>query len=306
VVEPERAERRNRTSQRVINVGLVTNVSLAAIKTTAGLMGGSPALVSDGINSISDTVYYLVVKFFIRQAALPPDREHPYGHSQLESIASLIVGAFVLTTAVALFWSSATRVVGLLAGSSPAEAAAPATLWIALGTVGIKAVVGRWTRIKGQRMRNAALEALADDHRGDLIASIAVAAGILMAQLGLTWLDPAAGGVVAGVIFHTGIAILRNSTYELMDAVPSGQLADQINERLCGIPEIVQVEQIHAHRFGPHFMVNLTVGLNGDMSIEEGDRVCTQIENTLYLTMPEVRMVYVHYHPAGASAVPRA
>ena len=104
MIEPDAAARRERRSQGVVNAGLGANLVLAAAKLTAGIAGASSGLVSDGINSISDTVYYLIVKIFIRKAAEPPDQEHPYGHTQLETIASLVVGAFVLTTAVAIFW----------------------------------------------------------------------------------------------------------------------------------------------------------------------------------------------------------
>ncbi len=55
----ELAERR-RQSQAAIAIGLVSNIVLAAAKTAAGIVGRSSALVSDGINSISDTVYYFV------------------------------------------------------------------------------------------------------------------------------------------------------------------------------------------------------------------------------------------------------
>jgi cation diffusion facilitator family transporter len=289
---------REQRSQRITNLGLVTNALLAAVKTVTGIAGASAALLSDGINSISDTIYYLVVKFFLRQAAKPPDREHPYGHSQLETIASLVVGAFVLTTAVALFWAAARRSFALMSADGSGEPAALATLWVALATVALKALLSRWTRVQGRRMNSAALEALADDHRSDLIASTAVVAGILLSRLGYTWFDPAAGAVVAVVVFRTGLAILRNSARELMDPVPAGDLARQIGALISTLEEDVRLEEIRAHRFGPSLMVNLTIGVDGDMAIEEGDRICTRIEELLRREMPEVRTVNVHYHPA--------
>ena len=302
MIEPDAAARRERRSQGVVNAGLGANLVLAAAKLTAGIAGASSGLVSDGINSISDTVYYLIVKIFIRKAAEPPDQEHPYGHTQLETIASLVVGAFVLTTAVAIFWHELNVVIRLLAGREMLTAAAPFTLWVALTAVAVKAVLMIWTGRRGKLVRNAALEALAMDHRNDLVASSAVAAGIVVARLGAPWVDPAAGALVAVVIFHTGIVILRNSALDLMDAVPGRTLAREILEHLQGIEEIRAVEEILAHRFGPYFVVNITIGLDGRLTIAAGDRICTRVENTLYRQMPSVRMVYVHHHPAAADA----
>jgi divalent metal cation (Fe/Co/Zn/Cd) transporter len=54
---------------RAVNVGLFANVFLAILKTIrppVAVLGHSPALLADGINSTSDVVYGLVVAFFMR------------------------------------------------------------------------------------------------------------------------------------------------------------------------------------------------------------------------------------------------
>ncbi|MBP1660499.1 MAG: cation diffusion facilitator family transporter, partial [Candidatus Aminicenantes bacterium] len=83
-----------------VDLALIANAGLAALKTAIGILGHSPALLADGINSTSDVAYGIIVKVFIRKARKPADDEHPYGHRQLESIAAVVIGAFVLTTAV--------------------------------------------------------------------------------------------------------------------------------------------------------------------------------------------------------------
>ena len=102
--EPVEGLLRHRRGQAVVRLGLTANIFLAALKTAVGVLGHSSALLADGINSTVDVVYYLVVMAFMHLSRKPPDRAHPYGHSQLESIASLMVGAFVVTTAVSIFW----------------------------------------------------------------------------------------------------------------------------------------------------------------------------------------------------------
>ena len=68
----------------------------------------------------------------------PADDEHPYGHRQLESIAALVVGAFVLTTAVAIFWDAVNKVYDLLSGQGDFGGASVGALVVALLTVVIK------------------------------------------------------------------------------------------------------------------------------------------------------------------------
>ncbi|MFA7160047.1 MAG: cation transporter, partial [Kiritimatiellia bacterium] len=83
-------DRRNELGCRAVNMGLVCNVILAALKTVVGITAHSSALLADGINSTSDAVYYVVVRVFMALARKPPDPEHPYGHSQMESIAAVV------------------------------------------------------------------------------------------------------------------------------------------------------------------------------------------------------------------------
>ena len=102
------------------------------------MLGHSPALLAEGINSTSDVAYYIVASIFVRMAKKPADTEHPYGHRQLESIASLTVGAFVVATAVAVFWNAVDQVWNLVDGNVTSQGASNAALWIALLTVAIK------------------------------------------------------------------------------------------------------------------------------------------------------------------------
>ncbi|MBC8441028.1 MAG: cation transporter, partial [Deltaproteobacteria bacterium] len=83
---------RQRDAELVVNIGLFFNAILAFVKVLAGILGHSQGLLADGINSVSDVIYFVVVKIFVRLSGKPADSEHPYGHHQLESIAALVVG----------------------------------------------------------------------------------------------------------------------------------------------------------------------------------------------------------------------
>lgn len=298
------AKEREAQSLLAVNLGLAANVLLAGLKTTIGIIGHSPALLADGINSTSDVAYYVVVRVFMGMARKPADREHPYGHSQLESIAAVVVGAFVITTAVAIFWDAINKVYNLLIGQGDFEGAAAAALWVALFTVALKLGLVQFTRRIGQRTGNAAVSALAYDHRNDVFASSATAVGIFLGRSGLPWVDPLAGALVALLILRTGVYILREATTELMDNVPSEELARQVQELLATVPGVQRVEEVYAHRFGPYLVLNLTLGIDGALSVAAGDSISLQAERLLYENIALLRRVHVHYHPVGTALTP--
>jgi cation diffusion facilitator family transporter len=291
-------DRRHRKSLLAVNLGLLANVSLAALKTSIGVMGHSPALLADGINSTSDVAYYLVVSVFMRLSRKPPDMEHPFGHSQLESIAALVVGSFVVTTAVAVFWDAVNKVFDLLVRQGDFRGAALAALWVALFTVVFKIALTVFTQRIGRETKNIAVMALAQDHRNDIFSALAAGIGIFLGRMGYPWVDPLAGALVAIVILSTGIEILRQSSADLMDSVPNQALEQQIIKLLKDFPTVTEIEQVYSHRFGPYLTIDLTIGIDGSLSVAEGDQIASQVEQTLRKNIEFLRFVNIHYHPA--------
>jgi len=291
------SDTRHRKGLVAVNIGLGANIVLAALKTSVGILGRSPALLAEGVNSTADVAYYIVVGAFVRAAGHPPDAEHPYGHRQMESIAALVVGAFVMTTAIAIFWDSMSRVYGRLTAEGEVAGAAIGALLVALFTVALKVLLTLVTRRIGRQTHNPAVVALAHDHRNDIFSASAATVGIALGRVGYPWVDPLAGAVVALIILHTGIEIVRSAASELMDTVPSAELDRQVREALAGVAGILEVEEVRAHRFGPYFVLNVTVGVDQSLSVGEGDRIATQIERVLEEQVEFVRRVHVHLHP---------
>ncbi len=291
---------REKRSILAVNLGLIANVLLAALKTIVGIAGNSQALLADGINSTSDVAYYVAVRVFVKMANKPPDKEHPFGHGQFESIGAVIVGSFVITTAIAIFWNAVNNVYNLLTGQTDYGGATTEALIVALFTVAMKAALTVFTQNIGKETRNPAVLALAYDHRNDIFSASAAAIGIFLGRMGYPWVDPLAGAVVALVILRTGIEILRESSMDLMGSVPGQSLGRQISEILEGIPGVEEVEEIRAHRFGPYLAVNLTIGVDGSLSVADGDEIASQVEKALYDEIELLRLVHVHYHPVAS------
>jgi cation diffusion facilitator family transporter len=292
------ASERDRKSIWAVNLGLGVNIFLAAIKTFFGVLGHSPALLAEGINSVSDVAYYVVASIFVRLANRPADNEHPYGHRQLESIASLVVGSFVVATAIKVFWDSVDKMWDLLDGESTDMGAHPFALYVALGTVVIKVFLFFYIRKIGRETHNPVVNALAYDHRNDIFSASAASIGIFLGQRGYPWVDPLAGALVALLILRTGIFILRESSVQLMEAVPSKELAQQVLVLLKNIHGVKQLEELQTHRFGPHMVLNLTIGIDGRLTVKHGDRIASSVEKLIYDAIPGVLRVHVHYHPA--------
>ena len=293
----EKHPKKNDACDFAVDIGLYSNIFLAILKTLVGIIGHSAALLADGINSTSDVVYYVAVKIFMRLSRMPPDEEHPYGHGQFETIAALVVGAFIVTTGIAILWDSADRGWHLYTGATETSGLSIYALWTALFTIILKTGLAVKTKRIGEITRNPVISALTKDHINDIMASTTAALGITLALLGHTWVDPFAGAVVSLFILKTGVGIIKESSMELMDTVPGRELDAEIRSVLAGVKGIKTVEEVRAHRFGQHFIVNITLCVEGSIPVSDGDRISTDAEKAICENFSHIRQVYIHYHP---------
>jgi len=292
---------RSKLSNQAVSLALIANVLLAVLKTSIGILGHSPALLADGINSTSDVVYNIVVSIFVRKAHKPADDEHPYGHTQFESVGALVVGAFVITTAITIFWDAINSLYQFFKGIGDFAGSAQYTLYAALFTVLLKGVLTIYTRKVGKKTNNPSVIALAQDHRNDIFSASAAVIGITMSQFGYHWVDPLAGAIVAFVILRTGLGILRDSTDDLMDTLPGKALNEQIRELVKQVPGVRAIDSIKAHRFGQYLVINLAIFVDGSISVDEGDAISDGVEKALVNGIDFVRAVHVHFHSRNGS-----
>jgi cation diffusion facilitator family transporter len=131
-------------------VGVATNLALAALKTAAGWLGHSQALIADGVHSLSDLVSDAVVLFAARHAARAADADHPYGHGRIETAATVFVGALLVATAVVL----GRNAVLSLAATSALTAPGLLTLAVAVAAVAAKEALFRYTRRVGRAVHS--------------------------------------------------------------------------------------------------------------------------------------------------------
>ena len=67
---------------------------------------------------------------------------------------------------------------------------------------------------------------------------------------------------------------------------------------LGDLEEVRQLEELQAHRFGPHVVINMTIGIDEMLTVKQGDAIATRVETLIYDAFPSVSRVHVHYHPA--------
>mmetsp|Transcript_33100 Transcript_33100/g.85843 ORF Transcript_33100/g.85843 Transcript_33100/m.85843 type:complete len:289 (-) Transcript_33100:135-1001(-) len=181
---------------RITKVGAGCNVGLAALKTAAGYVSGSTALMADGVASLSDLVSDGITLWSMEAARKPSDADHPYGHGRLETIGSLGVGGLLAVTGAGMGYASLEAALSVVSGAAgPMEG----PLWVAAAAAGVSLVVKEAlfhaTRAAGERAASKVVIANAWNHRTDALSSLMALVGVGGAMAGV---PPPVYGATAG------------------------------------------------------------------------------------------------------------
>jgi divalent metal cation (Fe/Co/Zn/Cd) transporter len=99
-----------RGKQRIATWSVIASSGLAALKFAVGLLTGSLGLIAEAAHSLLDLVSTLITLLVVRVAAIPPDRDHPYGHEKAENLGALAGMALLAATAAFILYHAIIKI----------------------------------------------------------------------------------------------------------------------------------------------------------------------------------------------------
>jgi cation diffusion facilitator family transporter len=283
---------RYKIGERGAVLGIVTNIVLAIFKFIAGILGRSNAMIADALHTASDLFTSVVVYIGFKIAQVPPDEHHPYGHARAESIAAKIVSLLLIALGIKVLLGSLHMIAthhfyrpGLIA------------LVAAAVSIIVKYTLFYHVHTLGKRIRSTSLIADAYHHKSDALSSIAALIGISAARLGLEFMDPLAGILVAGLVIKTGMSTFHAAYDELMDAAPSKQLKEKIEKAVTATPGVKAIKELNVRKQGIDLYIDLIIDVDKDISVEEGHLVTIKVKRNIMKSVPDTRHILIHTEP---------
>lgn len=281
---------RVKLAEKGAKVSIFVYILLALAKVIMGYTLRSSSLSADGFNNLTDVVSSVTVLIGLRTARKPADHNHPYGHWKAEPIASLITSFIMLFVGFQVFLSSITRLVtGEI--TPPNQLAAIVSFVSAL----ILFLLYRYNLSLARQANSAGLKAVSKDNLADSLTSMATAVAIIGASFGWTWLDGTMAIIVSLIIIKTGIEVFKESSFALSDGFKDKHL-DEYKEEIIHLPKVKKVVSIKARMYGANTYVDVTILVDGNMTVQEGHDVTELIEEVLY-EKHDVMHTDVHVEP---------
>jgi len=286
---PETADRATQV-RRVLLGLLLANLVVVGAKLGVGLAAHSLAVLGDTLHSAVDALNNVLALVVVRVASKAPDDDHPYGHQKFETLGALLIVGFLSITCFELVRGA----VGRLAGSHPAPTPSTLQLAILVATLGINAVVAWYENRRGHELASHLLIADASHTKSDVLITVGVLIGLLLARRGWWWADPAFAIVIAGLIVRVAYRILQDSIPELVDQAAVDTAA--IRTAAQDIRGVKSAYGIRSRGGANARYAEVTIAVDGDANVQKAHAIADQVEERLKrdLALSEVT---VHVEP---------
>jgi len=281
--------------RRVLWTTLLLNLAVSAGKVVVGQLSGSLAMVADGYHSLVDGSNNVIGLIVAAYAFAPPDRGHPYGHRKFETAATVGIGVALLLLAYDVVEGTLSR-----AHEAALPLIGPLNWAVMIATMGVNLFVSWYEDREGRRLRSAFLVADASHTRADLFVSLGVVASFAAAKAGLVWADPLVAAAIGAVIAFQAVQILVSAFNVLTDRAAIEP--ERIEVLVRAVPEVQRIRDVRTRGRGDAVYVDLTVHLDGAMTLRAGHDIADRIEETLKAAHPEIADVVVHVEPAEIPA----
>ncbi|WP_045519125.1 cation diffusion facilitator family transporter [Neobacillus niacini] len=289
---------RESLAKKIAWISVISNIILTLGKLFIGWYGNSDAVFADGIHSAADVFASVIVLMVIKLANKPADKEHPYGHGKAEVIVSGIVGILLFLVSIYVVYE------GISGFFHEVETPSFLAMWIAIISYVTKVILYRSSLKVAKEHNSKAIEAIAFDHKADIVASIAAAIGVLLSIIGerfdilfLHYGDKAASVFVAYLIFKISKEMLMEAFDILLERNIDAETLQEYMNVVNEFREVKRIDRIRAREHGHYVLVDLRISIDHFKTIKEGHDLAKLIKGSMMEEYDNIEEVLIHLNP---------
>lgn len=276
---------------RATTHSIIVNLFLFFIKAAIGIISNSIAVISEAVNSLTDIVSSLGIKYAVKLSGKKPDATHNFGHSAAQPIAAFIVAVFAFVVGIKIIEESVDRII------NPEALRVHWPVYVILSvSIVAKLFLSKYQKNVGGKFSSPAMKAASVDSLNDVLASAIALVGVICVDFGYRFIDGVAGILVAVFIFKTGWEVAKENINYLMGHAADERLIAEIASTAMKVEGVKGFNDLRSHYVGDKFHIEIHIEVDKDISTEVshdiGDEVKFAIEK-----LDEVQQVFVHIDP---------
>ena len=276
--------------------GLIVNVLLATLKLSFGFWGNAQALVSDGVNSLSDVFISIMILAVLKLATKKPDHDHPYGHEKYEGLLYFLLGIIFFVTSIVIGFTAISSIISYV-NNPNVETPHLFTVIVSLISLIVKIVLFRYYLMISKKYKSPTLKADSKNHLLDAWATLFSLIGLTLAQFNFIIFDYIASLIIGVFIIRLSIQILLESVSFLTDQAPSEDEINSIFEVILSIDGVLQVDDLKVRKHMTQRYVDVEIGVKSNLTLEVAHKIAENVHHQVETVFPDVIHCMVHVNP---------
>ncbi len=258
--------------------GICVNAFLAAAKIITGAAFSSLAILSDGINNLSDSMSSVVTLIGIKASHRKPTKAHPMGYGRIEYLSSLFVAFFVMMTGFSFLAESISSF-----HECDRICLSTGALILLASTVLAKLALFFFYRKTASSCNSLALRALASDSIADVLTTSLTIVSSLLSPYTDFPVDAAAGTVISILIIWNGFRSVLETSDTIIGKRPAKDEIRKIREIIREYPPLRGGYDIRIHNYGPELRAGtIDVEVPFSTTAEEISEAMKKAKDRLY------------------------
>jgi cobalt-zinc-cadmium efflux system protein len=253
------------------SIGLTLGLVVAEL--VGGYWGGSISLISDAFHNLTDVPSMALAWLALLWASRPPSEEKTFGYHRAGILAAFTNGILLALVALYIMWEAVERL------RNPAVVNDAVMLWVSLGALVINGSI-TLALVRGRSDLN--LRGILLHNLGDALSNVAILAGALAIRwAGWSWVDPALGVVIGGVVLWSSAGLLNESSHVLLEGMPRGMKLPDVARCILAVEGVQEVHDIHIWTLGTELHALSCHVSIPDMHMDASERILREIERRL-------------------------
>jgi cation diffusion facilitator family transporter len=297
------SNQRSHSSDTVTWTGMIGDLSLAVFKGVVGYFTGSKALLGDALHSASDAVSALN-RLIPRRSSLKGrgKSKRPTRPYKTEPVFAIIFAVLVLMGGLQIAVASIRDI-----ASGNIRIPEQFALIAIFMSLAVKEAIFQFQYHYSKKQGDGRHTAYAEEHRFSLYSSLIVCVGVFLSVAGdtfgwkaMTYMDPVAALVVAGLLLRKGYLLIMNSLYGSLASETEQENAISFIETVQRVHGIITVDDLKTREQGHYITVDLKISVNPRITVLEANEIAERAKKLLmnrFVHVSDVKIQVVPYDP---------
>ena len=278
--------------EKTAGIATLTIALLTLVEAVVGFLSGATILIADALHNAVDSITNFASFFGLKISQRKPTEKFPYGYYKAENLAALFVSVFIIYAAIELLIEGYSKIFTLTEITMPLQA-----IVVALVSLIVSYFLSKYMKKVGEEINSQLLIANSREKLMDVFSSIIVLIGILTTLYRIPYVEGLLTSVFSLVILKSGIFIVKDSIFALMDVSPGKDIEKRIRKIISSIVGVEEFKDLKLRRSGPFIFGEVTVKIRKHINVKRAHEIADIIENKIKGEIEDIDSFTIHVEP---------